>query len=364
LQRIFRVKKQIALPKGSHIAIKVRILLKKGVYHIVSQLIDNSSQTLEQALKNTLPQTNKVDVLTAYFYFSGFSLLAGELKDKHIRILVGKSIDPDAVVELSAAIKSYPNVDLNTYQNKKYYSLNRSQRKKEYTESFIRLFNKSSLSESFDSTVSQTMQTIFENKLRDGTLEIRMTSEDNHAKTFILTNKPEFSANGDSKGAVFMGSSNFTYSGLTGQGELDHRFSDNQDYDKYLQHFNKLWNDANAIDIQTSGSNDDFIREIETRLWLHSKPDPYKVFVRILHELYYQTDETDLKTPGSISGGKFTNLRYQLDAIRSGIDCINKNSSKAHRQNYVLLVSQREKKRGWCCSDPRQNIIATSRNGK
>jgi superfamily II DNA or RNA helicase/HKD family nuclease len=292
----------------------------------MSRLIDNSSQTLEQALKNTLPQTDRIDILTAYFYFSGFSLLADELKDKYIRILVGKSIDPDAVDELSAAIKSYPNVDLNTYQNKKYYSLSRSQRKKEYTESFIRLFNKSSLSESFDSSASQTMQTIFESKLRDGTLEIRMTSEDNHAKTFILTNKPEFSANGDSKGVVFMGSSNFTYSGLTGQGELDHRFSDNQDYEKYLQHFNKLWNDANDIDIQTSGSNDDFIREIEKRLWLHAKPDPYKVFVRILHELYYQTDETDLKTPGSISGGKFTNLRYQLDAIRSGIDCINKNN--------------------------------------
>jgi superfamily II DNA or RNA helicase len=153
-----------------------------------------------------------------------------------------------------------------------------------------------------------------------------MTSEDNHAKTYILTNKPEFSANGDSKGVVFMGSSNFTYSGLIGQGELNDRFTDNQYYEKYIQHFNRLWNDANAIDIQTSDSNDDFIKDIEKRLWIHSKPDPYKVFVRILHELYYQTDADDLKTPDAISGGKFTNFRYQLDAIRSGIDCINKNN--------------------------------------
>jgi hypothetical protein len=253
-------------------------------------------------------------------------MLADELKNKRIRILVGKSIDPDAIDELSAAIRSYPNVDLNAYQNKKYYSLSRSQKKNEYTESFIRLFNKSSLSESFDGTDSQNMQRVFENKLRDGSLEIRMTSEDNHAKTYILTNKPEFSANGDSKGVVFMGSSNFTYSGLTGQGELNERHSDNQHYEDFLQHFNRLWDDSNAIDIQTSDSNDDFLQEIERRLWLHSKPDPYKVFVRILHELYYQTDESDLKTPGAISGGKFTNLRYQLDAIRSGIDCINKNN--------------------------------------
>ena len=292
----------------------------------MSRLIDNSAQTLEQALKNTLPQTDRVDILTAYFYFSGFSMLADELKDKHIRILVGKSIDPNAVDELSAAIRSYPNIDLNTYQNKRYYSLNRSQRKKEYTESFVRLFNKSSLSESFDSSGSQAMQKIFEKKLRDGSLEIRMTFEDNHAKTYILTNKPEFSANGDSKGIVFMGSSNFTYSGLTGQGELDHRFSDNQDYERYLQHFNNLWNDSNAIDIQTSDSNDEFIKEIEQRLWLHSKPYPYKIFARILHELYYQSNEDEIKTPEVISGGKFTNLRYQLDAIRDGINCIKKNN--------------------------------------
>jgi HKD family nuclease len=189
----------------------------------MSQLIDNSSQTLEHTLKNTLPQTESVDILAAYFYFSGFSVLANELKDKRIRILVGKSIDPDAASELSAAIRSYPNVDLNTYQNKKYYSLSCSQRKKEYTESFIQLFKKSSLSESFDRSASQEMQTIFEQKLRDGSLEIRMTSEDNHARTYILRNKPEFSANGDSKGVLFMDSSNSTYSGLIGQGELNER---------------------------------------------------------------------------------------------------------------------------------------------
>jgi HKD family nuclease len=51
----------------------------------MSRLIDNSTQTLEQALKNTLPQTDRVDILTAYFYFSGFSMLADELKNKRIR---------------------------------------------------------------------------------------------------------------------------------------------------------------------------------------------------------------------------------------------------------------------------------------
>jgi superfamily II DNA or RNA helicase/HKD family nuclease len=291
----------------------------------MSNLIDNSSQTLEQALKNTLPQSDRVDILTAYFYFSGFYLLADELKDKHIRILVGKSIDPALVSDLSATVKSYPNVDLDLYQNKKSYALSRSEKKNEYTESFIELFNKSALSETFDKTPSQAMQLIFEKKLKDGTLEIRMTPK-NHAKTYILTNKPEFSANGDLKGVVFMGSSNFTFSGLLGQGELNDRYSDNQNYDKYTEHFEKLWNDSEAIDIQTAESNKDFIKEIEKRLWIHSKPDPYKVFIRILHELYYREEDDDVKSPHVISDGKFANLKYQLDAIQAGIACVKKNN--------------------------------------
>ncbi|WP_313340646.1 helicase-related protein [Sedimentibacter sp.] len=292
----------------------------------MAKLIDNQEQTLEQALKNTLPYVESIDILTAYFYFSGFSMLADELKDKKIRILIGKTIDPNAVDNLSAAIKMVPTISLDGFQNQKMYALTRTQKRKEYTDSFIKLFNKSSLSESFDSTDSQKMFLIFEEKLRNGTLEIRMTSEDNHAKTYILTNKLRFSANGDAKGVVFMGSSNFTYSGLIGQGELNDRFSDNQTYEKYLIYFEKLWKDSNSIDIKTSDSNNDFLKEIEKRLWIHSTPAPYKIFIRILHELYKQIENEDIKTPDTISGGKFVNLRYQIDAIKSGIDCINKNN--------------------------------------
>ena len=292
----------------------------------MAALINNKSQTLEKALKNALPQAESVDILTGYFYFSGFAMLAEELKDKHIRILVGRSIDPNAISFLSAAIKSKPDISLDGFQDRMWYSLSKTQKRKLYTESFIQLYNKSALSDSFDSTDSQSMQLLFEKKLYDGTLEIRMTADDNHSKVYILKNKFEFSANGDSKGIVFMGSSNFTYSGLLGQGELNQRFSDNQDYDNYRKEFDNLWNDSNSIDIKTAGSNNFFIEEIERRLWIHSTPEPYKIFIRILHELYKQNGIQGIETPDNISEGKFVNLRYQLDAIQGAIDCIEKNN--------------------------------------
>ncbi len=292
-------------------------------------LIDNKEKTLHEALKNTLPSAESIDILTAYFYFSGFSALANELKDKKIRILVGKSIDPNAVDELSSAMKSNPDIDLAPFQNRNQHNLSRGQKKTEYLESFIKLFNKSALSETFDGTEDQRMQSIFEEKLRDGSLEIRMTNEQNHAKAYILTNKPDFSQGGDYKGNVFMGSNNFTYNGLIGQGELAVPFRDNEKYDEFSGKFETLWTDSNAVDIQvktTPDTEDSFLNQIQKRLWIHSTPDPYKIFIRILHELYAEIGDEDVKSPASITGGKFSNLKYQLDAIRSGIDCVNKNN--------------------------------------
>ena len=75
----------------------------KGRY-ISMTLIDNKARTLQDALKNTLPSTERIDILTAYFYFSGFSALADELKDKKIRILVGKAIEPNNIDTLPANI--------------------------------------------------------------------------------------------------------------------------------------------------------------------------------------------------------------------------------------------------------------------
>ena len=170
------------------------------------------------------------------------------------------------------------------------------------------------------------MHKIFEEKLKDGSLEIRMTNEQNHAKAYILTNKPEFSQGGDFKGNVFMGSNNFTYNGLIGQGELAITFRDNEKYDELESHFCNLWDNSNTIDIQTQESNDDFLQEIQKKLWIHATPDPYKVYIRILHELYAKVEDEDIKSPDTISGGMFKNLKYQLDAIRDGIDCIHNNT--------------------------------------
>ena len=58
----------------------------------MASIIDNRKRTMEESLKNALQQAESVDILTAFFYFSGFNALAEELKDKKIRILVGNTV--------------------------------------------------------------------------------------------------------------------------------------------------------------------------------------------------------------------------------------------------------------------------------
>lgn len=104
------------------------------------------------------------------------------------------------------------------------------------------------------------------------------------------------------------------------------RFSDNHKYEEYMDKFEELWNDSKAIDICIKDGNTDFIDEIKKKLWIFAKPTPYQIFIRILFELYSALDNSTIKTPSDITYGKFSNLKYQLDAIKYGVDCINKNN--------------------------------------
>ena len=292
----------------------------------MASIIDNRNKTMLESLKNSLKQAERVDILTAFFYFSGFNALADDLKDKNIRILVGNTIDPSAIHDLCNAVKDSPDELLETYAVRGYSRLNNSQKKNAYIDSFINLFNKSALSEEFDSTDSQRVFKMFLSKIRDGSLEIRLTAAQNHAKAYILTNKQEFSCFGDQKGVVFTGSSNFTYNGLLGQGEMNERFSDNVKYDEYMDNFEELWNNGKAIDICLKDGNKEFETELKNKLWLFAQPTPYKIFIRILYELYSSLDKSKVIAPTEITSGKFSNLKYQIDAIKYGVDCINKNN--------------------------------------
>jgi len=282
-------------------------------------LIDNQKQTMHQALINALTSSDKIDIQVGYFYFSGFELLAEQLKDKKIRVLVGKQIDPNTVPQIVAAQQKIGKpVDLDRYQPRESFSA-RTEQKTSYLDGFARLFNET---QAFDNPESQHAYKIFEQKIIDGTLEIKLTNTDEHGKMYLVHNSDKFNQGGDFPGTRFLGSSNLTYNGLIEQGELNDSSRDKQVFLDGFAKFDSMWNDAQNIDIATPENNEEF-KDVVKRLWINAVVSPYLMYVRVLHELFGKDRNTDIESPEQITDESFIDLEYQLDAIRMGIDRIN-----------------------------------------
>ncbi|PJE57805.1 MAG: helicase [Candidatus Portnoybacteria bacterium CG10_big_fil_rev_8_21_14_0_10_36_7] len=282
-------------------------------------LIDNKNQTLQEALKNALQTADSVDIAVGFFYFSGFQALFEQLKDKKIRILVGLEVDPQLIPKIVQQSKE-GDIDLSKWQSRDNTN-SRTVRKLNYVDAFVGFMNDSDI---FDSDQSNEVFDLYIEKLKNGTLEIRKTVSDYHGKFYLVHNKPDASQSGDFPGTMFMGSSNLTYRGLIGQGELNDSSREKSKFTEYQSEFERMWSDSQSIAIADINTKDDFIKTIKPRIWKYAIPDPYDIYIRILHELFHQTEVNSLQTPKVITKGLYNDLEYQIDAIKMVIDKLKK----------------------------------------
>lgn len=278
-------------------------------------LIDNRSQTMQEALRNALSTADRVDVSVGYFYFSGFEALAAALKDKHVRILVGMEVDPACIPDIVQFSKE-ADEDLSRWQPRK-PTRSALGLKQNYTDALVAFLNDS---DTFDDPVAETAFEIFVDKLQNGSLEIRKTLTDEHGKFYLIHNNPESSQHGDFPGTVFSGSSNMTYRGLVGQGELNDSYRDRAKFEEYERRFEEMWDPSRSVAIADLHNKDQFLRELKTRVWKYNIPSPFDMYLRVLHEVFNHEEEEAIQSPAKLTGGQFLDLKYQLDAIRMGLD--------------------------------------------
>lgn len=284
-------------------------------------LINNRDKTLQEALKNALGSADRVDIQTGFFFFSGFSSLAEELKDKRVRILVGLELDPKCIPEINNHSKN-GDVDLTAYQVRGSTG-GALALQSNYEEALVGLINDS---DTFENDSVDRAYEIFLSKVLDGTLEIKKTIAKEHGKFYLLKNKPIHSHEGDLPGTVFMGSANFTFNGLIGQGELMQVFHDKPDFDQYQREFDANWSSSKSISIVDAHNGTEFVERIGRKIWKHQVPKPYEVYIRVLHEIFGAEDNVSVLTPSKITNGEYWDLEYQIDAIKMGIDRINSHS--------------------------------------
>lgn len=282
-------------------------------------LIDNKTITLQKSLQNALTTAERVDISVGYFYFSGFEALAKELKDKHVRILVGMEVDPAYIADIVQYSKE-ADEDLSRWQPRQ-PTRSALGLKQNYTDALVGFINDS---DTFDNPVAEQAFELFIHKLQDGTLEIRKTLEDEHGKFYLLHNNKENSQNGDFPGTVFTGSSNMTYRGLVGQGELNDSHRDKTKFEDYQKKFDDLWDSSKSVAIADVHNREEFIRELKGRVWKYKIASPYEMYIRVLHEVFSHEQKEQVLTPKKISRGLYSDLEYQLDAIKMGKDRLQK----------------------------------------
>lgn len=282
----------------------------------MSSITNEKDNNLSDIIKKILPSTDRIDTLVGYFYFSGFQEIYKELLDKHVRILVGMEIDQQVLNKISS-------IDINELDNylRPAASGSRLASRENYYNEFVTIFNKTDY---FDSNESLNAFEVFVKKIKNGTLEIKKTSNNQHGKFYIFHYKNEFSQEGMQPGMVISGSSNLTYNGLKGQGEHNLILRENHYYHSHLDSFKKLWDDSENIIIVDKDSSDEFFSEIKKRIWLYAEPKPYHLYLKVLDEYFKVEKSTEYKTPSQITDGRFSDLQYQIDAINLGIDRIDK----------------------------------------
>lgn len=267
--------------------------------------ITNKDKFLSDIINGILPKTNAVDILVGYFYYSGYTQLSDNLKDKIIRILVGLDVD----VQITKHIREV--------ENFKQTLPSRSNIKEEYYKQFVKIFNDTDF---LDTAEKMKQFKMFYGKIVDGTLEIRKTLEPCHSKMYLFAYNDQMNEDGKLPGVVITGSSNLSYQGLTGRLELNARFDSKSDYEEGYSIFEELWKDS--VVVVNKDNVDEWNNKVMARIWYDQIYSPYLLYIRVLKEFFGIPTKENVLTPYDITDGKYSNLKYQTDAVQMTLNAL------------------------------------------
>lgn len=268
-------------------------------------LITNQDKFLSEVINNILPGCDKAYFLVGYFYFSGFQEIYEQLRDKHLRILVGLDIERS----LANGIR-----EIDDYSQK---TKTRVQTRDEYYQGLVDIFNNTDF---FDTERQIEAFKLFCDKISNGTLEIRKTQDPNHAKLYLFEYKPENQSITQQPGQMITGSSNLSVAGLKGRIELNTILRDPVYYNEGKELFDRLWD--TAVPVADLEHLPEFIEKVIKKIWMEKLYSPCAMFIRVLQEYFSQPDDKNLLKPSDITDGTYTDLKYQIDAVQMAMKAI------------------------------------------
>ena len=256
----------------------------------------NFDTKIKDLITNVIPGCDNIYFNVAYFYFSGFKLIAKSVENKNIKILVGLEAD-EIITKLS---------------------------KKEKTFNYLKKLSlKIDKDEILDKPEERDAYFIFKKKLQNGSLEIRQTKDPSHTKEYLFEFKKDIAKVVNSPGPTLSGSANSSESGFIIRRELAYLHPDPENFIARKLSFDEAWEDATTL---LNNENFKDFEKFASKFPFEQKPDPYLMFVRVLDEYYKDRSKDHLNTPKGITEGYFENYLYQRDAIAKGLDILDKHN--------------------------------------
>lgn len=272
------------------------------------QFITNKGLVLSDVIKSILPKCDNAYFLVGYFYFSGFDELCDNLKNMHLKVLVGLEVERSLI----NGIKEVENFVT--------AGKSRGQMREDFYKNLIDIYNNTDF---FDSEEQIAKFRLFLEKIEEGSLEIRKTLDPNHAKLYLFENREENNECGLYPGTMITGSSNLSVTGLKNRLELNVVLRDKASYTEGRAVFDELW--RTSVAIVDAAHLAEFKKKVIERIWFEKLYTPYKMFVRVLHEYFNIPTDENILTPSDITHGEYANLKYQTDAVQLAL-----NSIKSH----------------------------------
>lgn len=269
------------------------------------QFVTNKDLILSDIINSILPKCDNAYFLVGYFYFSGFAELCEKLKNVNLKVLVGLEVERNII----NGIKEVENF---TTSNK-----SRGQLREDFYKGFVDIYNNTDF---FDSEEQIEKFRLFLEKIENGTLEVKKTSDPNHAKLYLFQNREEESVCGTFPGTMITGSSNLSVTGLKNRLELNVILRDKPSYIEGKSVFDELWD--TAITIIDKEHIADFKEKVVKHIWFEKLYSPYAMFIRVLHEYFNIATDENILTPSDITEGTYSDLKYQTDAVQLALNSI------------------------------------------
>ncbi|MFQ3659287.1 MAG: helicase-related protein [Anaerolineae bacterium] len=274
------------------------------------RIFDNITDQLQSALVRTLDDAERADFCVGYFNLRGWRLLSPHIEtwrgdeSSRVRLLIGMHRTPQEDIRASFSFNRTDERGL--IDNAQLVRLKRQ---------IVEDLRQQLMMGAPTNADEQGLRDLAR-QMRDGKLVVKLfLRHPLHAKLYLLHQPTNYSA----PIHAYLGSSNLTFSGLLGNGELNTEVTDTDATTKLAKWFEERWDDRGCLDI-----TQDLIQVIDESWAREAALTPYEVYLKMAYHLAQEAIaglSGEFKLPSEFAAILFD---YQSAAVQIAAHHLNK----------------------------------------